>query len=90
MGMALTLDESALLLEFDDVYWSERGVISVQITLGALGILSGLVLALRTLRRGERQVLISSSPSRDQRDYSASPSTRATPSGTTPASGDAA
>jgi hypothetical protein len=59
MGMALTLDESALLLEFDDVYWSERGVISVQITLGAVGVLSALVLALRALHRGEGRVLIS-------------------------------
>jgi hypothetical protein len=25
-GLALTLDESALLLEFDDVYWTEQGV----------------------------------------------------------------
>jgi hypothetical protein len=57
LGAALTLDESALLLELDDVYWTERGVLSVQITLAALGMLSTLALALRTLRRGERRVL---------------------------------
>jgi hypothetical protein len=56
VGLALTLDESALLLEFDDVYWTEEGVISVQITLGALGVLSALVLARRTLRRGEDRI----------------------------------
>ena len=33
-GMGLTLDESALLLELDDVYWSEEGIVSVQIALG--------------------------------------------------------
>ena len=40
MGVALTLDESALLLRLDDVYWSEEGIISVQITLAALALLS--------------------------------------------------
>jgi hypothetical protein len=57
VGAALTLDESALLLELDDVYWTERGILSVQITLGALAMLSSVALALRLLRRGEREVL---------------------------------
>jgi hypothetical protein len=57
VGVALTLDESALLLELDDVYWTERGIISVQITLGALSLLSSVAIALRVLRRGEREVL---------------------------------
>jgi hypothetical protein len=56
-GLALTLDESALLLELDDVYWTEAGLVSVQITLGALGLLSTITLALRMLRRGEERVL---------------------------------
>jgi hypothetical protein len=56
-GVALTLDESALLLELDDVYWTERGVVSLQITLGTLALLSSLALALRVLRRGEADVL---------------------------------
>ena len=56
-GVALTLDESALLLELDDVYWSERGIVSVQITLAAMLMLSGLALGLRLLRRGEAEVL---------------------------------
>ena len=56
-GLALTLDESALLLELDDVYWTERGVMSVQITLGTLALLSSVALALRMLRRGEARVL---------------------------------
>jgi len=53
VGLALTLDESALLLKLDDVYWSEEGIVSVQITFAALLILSGVALALRVLRRGE-------------------------------------
>ena len=31
VGVALVLDESALLLELEDVYWTEEGVLSVQI-----------------------------------------------------------
>lgn len=56
-GMALTLDESALLLQLDDVYWSEEGVVSVQITFATLALLSALLLGLRVLRRGEAEVL---------------------------------
>jgi hypothetical protein len=56
-GAAMTLDESALLLELDDVYWTERGVVSVQVTLGATSILAAVGLAMRLLRRGEREVL---------------------------------
>lgn len=56
-GVALTLDESALLLKLDDVYWSEEGIVSVQVTLAAMLMLSALALVLRVLRRGEREVL---------------------------------
>jgi hypothetical protein len=57
VGTALTLDESALLLRLDDVYWSEEGIVSVQISFVAVVMLSGAALALRTLRRGERELL---------------------------------
>lgn len=56
VGVALTLDESALLLSLDDVYWSEDGIVSVQITLAALALLSSTTLAKRALRRGERRL----------------------------------
>ena len=56
-GAGLTLDESALLLELEDVYWSEEGIVSVQITLAVSALLASLGLALRILRRGEREVL---------------------------------
>jgi hypothetical protein len=56
-GMGLTLDESALLLELDDVYWSEEGIVSVQIALAAAAMLSAAALATRFLRRGEELVL---------------------------------
>ncbi|HYP47086.1 MAG TPA: hypothetical protein VEQ61_00480 [Thermoleophilaceae bacterium] len=57
VGLGLTLDESALLLELDDVYWSHEGLLSVQITLAVMALLGGLALALRFLRRGEAVVL---------------------------------
>jgi hypothetical protein len=56
-GVGLTLDESALLLELDDVYWSREGVLSVQITLAAMALISASVLGARFLRRGEAVVL---------------------------------
>lgn len=56
-GVALTLDESALLLKLDDVYWTEEGIVSVQITLATLAMLSALALVLRVLRRGEAEIL---------------------------------
>jgi hypothetical protein len=57
VGMGLTLDESALLLELDDVYWSREGLLSVQITLAVIAMLGALAIALRFLWRGEQTVL---------------------------------
>jgi hypothetical protein len=57
IGMGLTLDESALLLELEDVYWSREGLLSVQITLAVMALLGALALGLRFLRRGEQVVL---------------------------------
>jgi hypothetical protein len=56
IGTALTLDESALLIKLDDVYWSEEGIMSVQITMSALLGVSAFALVLRLLRRGEDEV----------------------------------
>jgi hypothetical protein len=57
VGMGLTLDESALLLELEDVYWTREGLLSVQITLAVTALLASLALGLRFLRRGEQAVL---------------------------------
>ena len=57
VGMGLTLDESALLLELEDVYWSREGLLSVQITLAVMAMLGAVALGLRFLRRGEELVL---------------------------------
>jgi hypothetical protein len=54
VGIGLTFDEAALLLDLRDVYWSREGLLSVQLSLGATAILSIAILTLRMLRRGER------------------------------------
>lgn len=56
-GVAMTLDESALLLRLDDVYWTREGIVSVHVTLSALAMFSAIALTVRLLRRGEREVL---------------------------------
>jgi hypothetical protein len=56
-GIGMTLDESALLLELEDVYWSERGLLSVQIGLIFTALMGALAVTLRLLRRGEEIVL---------------------------------
>ena len=56
-GMGMTLDESALLLELEDVYWTEEGLLGVQITLAVAAMFAALALALKFLRRGEELVL---------------------------------
>jgi hypothetical protein len=55
VGVGLTFDEAALLLDLRDVYWTREGLLSVQLSLGATAILSIAILTQRMLRRGERQ-----------------------------------
>jgi hypothetical protein len=57
VGAGLVLDESALLLSLEDVYWSEEGIVSVQVSLAAAALLASLGLASRIVRRGETTVL---------------------------------
>ena len=57
VGMGLTLDESALLLELEDVYWSPEGLLGVQISLAVAALIGAVGLGVRFIRRGERLVL---------------------------------
>jgi hypothetical protein len=57
VGMGLTLDESALLLELEDVYWSREGLLGVQISLAVAALIGTVGLGVRFIRRGERLVL---------------------------------
>ena len=52
-GMGLTMDEAALLLDLEDVYWTRQGLVSVQVSLGVTATLAAVILGLRVLRRGE-------------------------------------
>ena len=53
IGIALVLDETALLLELEDVYWSEEGVLSVQIAFATMGLLGAVAYAIQVRRRGQ-------------------------------------
>jgi hypothetical protein len=55
IGMGLTFDEAALLLDLRDVYWTREGLLSIQLSLGATAILSIAILTQRILSRGERR-----------------------------------
>lgn len=57
VGVGLTLDEAALLLDLRDVYWTREGVLSVQVSFGVAALLGGTILALRMLRRGESRTV---------------------------------
>jgi hypothetical protein len=54
IGMGLTFDEAALLLDLRDVYWTREGLLSVQISFGLSAMIGATILAMRMLRRGER------------------------------------
>jgi hypothetical protein len=56
-GAALIVDETALLIELSDVYWSEPGVLSIDVGLGAVSALGSLAFLVRLARRGEAVVL---------------------------------
>ena len=56
-GAALIIDETALLIELEDVYWSDRGGVSIDVAFGATSLLAVLALVARLLRRGEALVL---------------------------------
>lgn len=58
-GAALIADETALLVELNDVYWSDEGVLSIEVSLGTITTLAGLTLVVRLIRRGEAAVLVS-------------------------------
>ncbi len=52
VGIGLVLDEAALLLEFEDVYWTEEGVLSVQIGFATIGLLAAVAYAVQVRGRG--------------------------------------
>ena len=53
VGAGLTFDEAALLLEFQDVYWTPRGRLSIQLSAATVSVLGATILGMRLLQRGE-------------------------------------
>jgi hypothetical protein len=53
VGVGLTFDEAALLLDLRDVYWSREGIVSVQVTLAVASFVGAVLVGMRMLRRGE-------------------------------------
>jgi hypothetical protein len=56
-GAALIADETALLVELSDVYWSEKGALSIDVSLATMTTLACVTLLVRLVRRGELSVL---------------------------------
>ena len=54
IGLALIVDEAALLITLRDVYWTREGIVSLQLSFGLTAVMAVTLLGLRMLRRGER------------------------------------
>jgi len=68
-GLALIVDEFALLLDLRDVYWARQGRISIDIGIGGIALAGSYFAALPVLRRLQRE--------RQQRAIAAEPATAA-------------
>ena len=56
-GVALVLDETALLLELEDVYWTEEGVLSLQVAFACMALLAAAGYGVQFLRAGNARLL---------------------------------
>jgi hypothetical protein len=54
-GIGLTMDEAALLVDLQDVYWLPRGRFSIQVSFATASVLGATILGMRLLRRGEER-----------------------------------
>jgi hypothetical protein len=54
-GLALIVDEFALLLDLKDVYWARQGRISIDVGMGAIALAGSYFAALPVLRRLQRE-----------------------------------
>jgi hypothetical protein len=55
-GLALIVDEFALLLDLKDVYWARQGRISIDLAIGGIAAAGSYFAALPVLRRARRDV----------------------------------
>jgi hypothetical protein len=67
-GLALIVDEFALLLDLKDVYWARQGRISIDIGVGGIALAGSYFAALPVLRRlrRERKYGAPEAPAREQ------------------------
>jgi hypothetical protein len=56
VGIALVLDETALLLELEDVYWTEEGRLSLEVASAATALLAASAYGIRVLSRGKPSI----------------------------------
>jgi hypothetical protein len=56
-GLALIVDEFALLLDLEDVYWAKQGRVSVDLAIGASSLVATYFAALPVLRKVTRRRL---------------------------------
>jgi hypothetical protein len=56
IGLALIVDEFALLLDLQDVYWNKQGRISVDVAVGAISAVGSVFAALPVLRKVARRL----------------------------------
>jgi hypothetical protein len=54
-GLALIVDEFALLIDLKDVYWARQGRISIDIAVGGIALAGSYFAALPVLRRLQRE-----------------------------------
>jgi hypothetical protein len=54
-GLALIVDEFALLLDLKDVYWAKQGRISIDVAVGGIALAGSYFAALPVLRRLRRE-----------------------------------
>jgi hypothetical protein len=54
-GLALIVDEFALLLDLKDVYWARQGRISIDVAVGGIALAGSYFAALPVLRRLQRE-----------------------------------
>jgi len=55
-GLALIVDEFALLLDLKDVYWAKQGRISIDLGIGGIALAGSYFAALPVLRRLRREL----------------------------------
>jgi hypothetical protein len=55
IGLALIVDEFALLLDLQDVYWAKQGRISVDVAVGGIAVAGSVLAALPLLRKTARR-----------------------------------